>query len=74
MTFEIETAVFQAHLAELLPSEGKFVLIKGEAIDGPFDTYDEALEVGYRQYGPTPFLVKQIRAAEPIQYFARDLG
>lgn len=73
VAFELELATYQTHLAELLPSEGKFVLIKGESIAGPYDTYEAALEAGYERHGLEPFLVKQVRPVEPIQYFARDL-
>jgi hypothetical protein len=73
VTFEIELEAYREHLPELLGSEGKFVLIRGRAVDGPFDTYADALEAGYSRYGLESFLVKQIRSAEPIQYFARDL-
>jgi hypothetical protein len=71
--FEIELETYREHLSELLGSEGAFVLIRGRAVDGPFDAYADALEAGYAKYGLESFLVKQIRSAEPIQYFARDL-
>ena len=71
--FSVELATYDEHLPELLGSEGKFVLILGSAVDGPFDTYEKALDAGYEKYDLKPFLVKQIRAAEPIQYFTRDL-
>jgi hypothetical protein len=71
--FKVELAAYDEHLPELLSSEGKFVLILGSAVDGPFDTYEEALDAGYEKHGLKQFLVKQIRAAEPIQYFTRDL-
>lgn len=70
----VELAVYEANLPELLGSEGKFVLISGEEIAGAFATYGEALDAGYEKYGLKPFLVKQIRAAEPIHYFSRDLN
>jgi hypothetical protein len=71
--FSVELATYDEHLPDLLSSEGKFVLILGSAVDGPFDTYEKALDAGYGKHGLKPFLVKQIRAAEPIQYFTRDL-
>jgi hypothetical protein len=73
VTFEIELEAYREHLPELLEAEGKFVLIRDRAVGGPFDTYADALEAGYSKYGLESFLVKQIRSAEPIQYFARDL-
>lgn len=71
--FDTELKTYRKHLPDLLESEGKFVLIRGEEVDGAFDTYGDALEAGYTKYGLESFLVKQIRSAEPIQYFSRDL-
>lgn len=71
--FEAERRTYEEHLPELLASVGKFVLILGGEIDGPFDTYAAALEAGYERHGVQPFLVKQVTAVEPIQYFSRDL-
>lgn len=71
--FEVERRVYEDHLPEFLDSVGKFVLIFGGEIGGPFDTYAEALEAGYAKYGERPFLVKEISAVEPVQYFSRDL-
>lgn len=73
MALEIELATYHAHLMELIDSEGKFVVIKDERILGRYDSYEEALEAGYAEFGPVSFLVKQIRRVEPIQYFSRDL-
>lgn len=71
--FSAELTTYEEHLPELLDSEGKFVLILGKEVSGPFGSYGDALDAGYEKYGLKPFLVKQIRAAEPIQYFSRDL-
>jgi hypothetical protein len=73
MALDIERATYQAHLLELLASEGKFVVIKGMDIAGSYDTLDDALAAGYRKYGPVPFLVRQIQRTEPELYFSRDL-
>ena len=73
MALEKEMATYQIHLMELLANEGKFVVVRGEEITGPYDAYEQSLEAGYEQYGLEPFLVKQISRVEPIQYFSRDL-
>src|SRR5262249_54077022 len=73
MALEKELAVYNEHLIDLLANEGKYVLIKQEEIDGPFETYEDALEAGYSKYGLVPFLVKRIQRVEPIYYFSRDL-
>jgi hypothetical protein len=73
LDFDAELRTYRKHLPELLGSENKFLMIRGEEVDGAFDTYAEALEAGYAKCGLEPFLVKQIRSAEPILYFSRDL-
>jgi hypothetical protein len=61
---EIET--YNARLPELLGSIGKFVLIKDDKIEGTYDTYADALKVGYERFQLQPFMVKQIAPAEKI--------
>ena len=73
MALENELSVYNRHLIDLLAHEGKFTLVCGEEIGGPFETYEAALQAGYERFGLVPFLVKQIRRAEPIHYFSRDL-
>lgn len=68
---EIET--YNAKLPELLGSVGKFVLIKGSAVEGIYDTYADALKIGYERFKLDPFMVKQIAPAEQIQFFTREL-
>jgi hypothetical protein len=46
--------------------EGRFALIKGDAIVGVFDTREEADELGRRRFPTTPYLVKPIRSREPL--------
>lgn len=74
MALEKELAVYNENLIDLLAHEGKYVLVQGETIRGPFETYENALAAGYEEFGLEPFLVKQIHKAEPIQYFSRDLS
>ncbi len=74
MALERELAVYNEHLMDLLANEGKYVVVHGEAIEGPFDSYEDALQAGYEKFGVVAFLVKQISRVEPIQYFSRDLA
>lgn len=69
---EIET--YNRILPQLLPKQGKFVLIKGNDQIGIFDTYQDALTAGYKQFQLEPFLVKQISAAEQIASFTRAIS
>ncbi len=68
---EKELETYERRRAELLPHEGKFVIIKDETILGYRDTYNDALTLGYEKAGLKPFLVKQIRAVEPINFISR---
>lgn len=68
---EIET--YNAKLPELLGDVGKFVLIKGDKVEGVYDTYADALKLGYERFKLEPFMVKQIAPAEQIQFFTREL-
>lgn len=69
---EIET--YNAKLPELIGSSlGKFVLIHGSEIEGVYDTYADALKVGYEKFKLSPFMVKQVAPAERIQFFTREL-
>jgi hypothetical protein len=71
MALEKELEAYKAKLAELKDSEGKFVLIHGDTLSGVFDTYDDAIKQGYERFGLKPFLVKQVRAIEQVQFISR---
>jgi hypothetical protein len=71
---ENEIATYNRLLPELLPKQGKFVLIKGNDAAGTFDTYQDALSAGYAKFKLEPFLVKQIAPAERVAFFSRDLN
>jgi hypothetical protein len=73
MALEQELAAYQRKLPELLASEGKFVLLRGEELAGIWDTYEDALQAGYSQFGLEPFMVKRIQGVEQALYFSRDL-
>ena len=73
MALERELAIYTEHLMDLLPNEGKYVVIKGEEVLGVYDSLDGALSAGYERYGDVDFLVKQISAVEPIEHFSRDI-
>jgi len=53
---------------------GKYVLIGRGKVAGTWDTYEDALQAGYGQFGlDTRFLVKKIEGIERIQFFSRDI-
>lgn len=69
-----ELKTYQAKLPNLLGHQGKFVLIHGEEIVGLFDSYADAMTVGYEKIGLKPFLVRKITPVEQALFFTRDIG
>jgi hypothetical protein len=67
-TKQREWAAYQRELPGLLAAghEGKYVLIRGDDLEGVFDTQEDALNAGYDKFGLTPFFVHQIWAVEPV--------
>jgi hypothetical protein len=68
---------FARRLAELLgphgENEGRYVLVRGAEVRGPFPDRGEALAEGYKLYGTDPFLVKKIERVERLLHFPRGL-
>jgi len=71
MALEKELETYNKKLPELKDSEGKFVLIHGEELVDIYSSYDDALKEGYNKFGLKPFLVKQIRTVEDVQFITR---
>lgn len=67
---ELET--YEAHREQLLgEARGKYVLIRGPSIVATYDTEQDAINEGYRQFGNVPFLVKRIAATdEPANFLS----
>jgi hypothetical protein len=64
--FEQEIATFRRREAELRAAPGQFVLIKGQAVVGSYDTYRDALQVGYDKFGLDGFFIKELSVVEPV--------
>jgi len=72
MALEKELAVFNQRLPEFKAEhQGKFVLIHGDEVVDFFSSYDDAIKAGYSKFKLDPFLVKQIRALEQVQFISR---
>ena len=72
MPLEEELETYRSKLQELKAEhEGKFVLIHGPEVVDTFSSYDDAIKAGYQRFGLNPFLVKQIRAVEQVQFVSR---
>ena len=57
----------------LLKELGSYAIITGERLLGTHLTYEDALRVGYAEYGIRPFLVKRIEEEESLLVFTRNL-
>jgi hypothetical protein len=73
MALEKEVETYKRELPSLLKDEGKFVVIHENEVAGSYDTYDDALKVGYDKFGLKDFMVKKIEATERVLFFAGDL-
>ncbi len=74
VALEKEVETYNKLLPKLLNEQGKFALIHGEELSGVYETYDDALKIGYEKFGISSlFLVKKILASEKIQFFTRNL-
>jgi hypothetical protein len=71
---EREIRAYEARKDELVSkSAGKFALVKDDRVVSVFDTEADAINEGYRQFGNTPFLVKEIVALETPLYFTSNV-
>lgn len=73
MPLEVEQRTYDRELSTLIKSAGKFALVEGERVVGVYDTYDDALKVGYDSFGLKPFMVKRIEVIPTAHCFTRDL-
>jgi hypothetical protein len=69
-----EQAVYEANLSRWLSDhEGEYVLIKGDKVDGFYESRDEALTAGYSRFGIGPLFVKQVSPSEPVDHIPNAL-
>ncbi len=72
--FDRERAAYERLQLELLArAEGKYVVLVGEEIEGPVDSFGDALRAGYRRFGHGPLYVKQVLTVEPVVEVSRDI-
>lgn len=70
---EKELETFNRLKSDLLKDAGKFALVHGESLAGTYDTYADAIREGYKQFGLTPFLVKQIQQFDQVSFVTRNV-
>jgi len=73
MALETEMATYHRELPGLLDLANKFVLIHGDSVASTWESFEDAVQEGYRIFGLQPFLVKQIQAEEYVHSFTRDI-
>jgi hypothetical protein len=57
---EQELKFFESRQQELIKSfPAKFVLIKGENLEGVFESFEDAVLTGRKRFGNEPFLVRR---------------
>jgi len=71
MVLEREYEVFKQKLPDLLRTmKGKFVLIHGGDVDGPWEDEDAAYTAGCQKFGTDPFLVMLVvEQEEPVRFY-----
>ena len=71
MSLDTERKTYASHLGQWSEHQGKYVLISGDEVVDFFDTYQDAISQGYKQFGLNTFFVKQINIIERVQYITR---
>ena len=74
MALEKELETYKNKLPELKQYEGKYVLIHDDQVIDTFTSYEDAIKEGYKQFKLEPFLVKQIRSVEQVQFISRSIA
>ena len=71
---EKEYKVYLSHLDEFIPShQNQFVLIKGSKIVDFYNTYEEALKAGLKNFGNVPFFIKIVQKSEEVHFFHQGI-
>jgi hypothetical protein len=72
--YDRERQTFERLKAELLErAEGKYVVIVGDDVEGPLETFEDAMRAGYRRFGLGALYVKQVLAEEPVAEVSRGI-
>ncbi len=73
---DVERQYFDSHQEELLRQfPGRFVVIKGEQVQGSFETIDDAFEAAARAFGLSPVLIRRTdHQPRDVWVPALDLG
>lgn len=64
MKLQQELAYYNRILPHILGETGRFVLIRGETVEGFYDSYRSGLSSGYEKYPEGSFFLKQIQPVD----------
>jgi hypothetical protein len=65
--YDRETETYERLKPGLLErAEGRFVVLVGDEMIGPFDSRPEAEGAGYARFGLGPLFIKRVLAEEPV--------
>ena len=71
---EEELKTYEENKGDLVKkANGKYVLIKGNAIIDILESEKDALRIGIERFGNAPFLVKKIEEVEQTQNYTSNL-
>ena len=71
---EKEYKIYLNHLGEFLPNHlNQYVLIKDQKVVGFYDSYEQALKTGLKDFGNVPFFIKMVSKAEEVHFFQQGI-
>ncbi len=74
-TLNREQSIYEANLSRWIEEhEGEYVLIKGDQVEGFYDSRDGALSAGYSRFGIGSLFVKQVLPTEPVHHIPNALA
>lgn len=73
MALQKELETYRRELPNILDKAGKFALVHDEQVVSIWESYEDAIQEGYRLFGLSPFLVKQIQAVELVHHITRNV-
>lgn len=62
---------YREKLPEWTEHEGKYALIRNQRLVDFYSSYDDAIKIGYSEFGLEPFLVKRVNTLEQVQFISR---
>lgn len=71
---EQEYKFYLDHLKKFISKHlNQFVLIKENEVVGFFESYEDALRAGLKNFGNVPFFIKEVKKKEEVHFFHQGL-